>query len=240
VSPIDASFITADQDPVPPGDVILMGYSKGGPDILSLLIARPDLAPRVKAVIGWAGAIGGSYLANDIYEKIKGVPKFNVVEDMSADIGELMLRLAPIVQVNNINRRLDEYDIKGAIESLTTTYREKFLADNAEALANLDIPMFYFTGSTHLLEVPYYQRQGTLELLAYDKYNDMQLTQEQARPPLPTAPHLSMFHANHWDLSYDTFPWYTTLGSTKLKDPFAREPAMAAILLMMSELGLMN
>ena len=159
---------------------------------------------------------------------------------MSADIGELMLRLAPIVQVNNINRRLDEYDIKGAIESLTTTYREKFLADNAEALANLDIPMFYFTGSTHLLEVPYYQRQGTLELLAYDKYNDMQLTQEQARPPLPTAPHLSMFHANHWDLSYDTFPWYTTLGSTKLKDPFAREPAMAAILLMMSELGLMN
>ncbi|HQZ85035.1 MAG TPA: hypothetical protein PLB21_05320 [Actinomycetota bacterium] len=240
VSPIDASFITAEQDPVPPGDVILMGYSKGGPDILSLLIARPDLAPRVKAVIGWAGAIGGSYLANDIYEKIKGVPKFNVVEDMSADIGELMLRLAPIVQVNNINRRLDEYDIKGAIESLTTTYREKFLADNAEALANLDIPMFYFTGSTHLLEVPYYQRQGTLELLAYDKYNDMQLTQEQARPPLPTAPHLSMFHANHWDLSYDTFPWYTTLGSTKLKDPFAREPAMAAILLMMSELGLMN
>lgn len=49
VSPLDASFITAEDDPTPPGDVILMGYSKGAPDILSLLAARPDLAPRIKA-----------------------------------------------------------------------------------------------------------------------------------------------------------------------------------------------
>ena len=240
VSPLDASFITAEDDPTPPGDVILMGYSKGAPDILSLLAARPDLAPRIKAVIGWAGAVGGSYLADGIYDTIKDVPKFDVVEDMSGRIGQLTLQLAPAVQSNNINRRLDEYDIKGAIKSLTTWYREGFVEEHDEMFASLGVPMFYFTGSTHLMEVPYYQRKGTLDLLKYDKFNDMQLTQLQAKLPLPNAPRLSMFHANHWDLSYDTFPWYTTLGSTKLKDPFAREPAMAAILLTMSELGLMN
>lgn len=240
VSPIDASFITAAENPSPPGDVILMGYSKGSPDIQELLVARPDLAPRVKAIIGWAGATGGSYIANGIYEKIKDVPAFDTVQALSGDIGKLMLRLAPVIQVGNVNRRLDEYDIKGALHSLTTEYRGQFLAEHAEDINSLGIPMFNFTGSTHLMEVPYYQRQGTLELLKYDKYNDMQLTQEQAHLPLPTAPLLSMFHANHWDLSYDTFPWYTTLGSSKLKDPFAREAAMSAILLFMAELGLMT
>ncbi len=240
VSPIDSSFITAEDNPTPPGDVVLMGYSKGSPDILTLLAQRPDLAPRIRAVIGWAGAVGGSYLANGIYDNIKNVPKFDTIQDMTGDIGKLMLRLAPIIQVNNINRRLDEYDIKGAILSLTTEYRDSFLEENSAAINALNVPMFNFTGSTHLMEVPYYQRQGTLELLKYDKYNDMQLTQTQATLPLPNAPHLSMFHANHWDLSYDTFPWYTTLGSTKLKQPFAREAALAAIILFMGELGFME
>ena len=55
------------------------------------------------------------------------------------------------------------------------------------------------------------------------------LTQEQAKLPFDGAALLAMFHGNHWDLSYDTFPWYTTLGSTKLKQPFAREPAMSSM-----------
>lgn len=236
----DGSFITADDNPTPPGDVILMGYSKGSPDILTLLARRPDLAPRIKAFIGWAGAVGGSYIANDIYDKIKDVQAFEVIKDMTGKIGELMLRLAPIVDVHKIDRRLDEYDIKGAVLSLTTPYRDQFLAENSDRINELGIPMFYFSGSTSLFEVPYFQRQGTLELDHYDQENDMQLTQAQARPPLTTAPHLAKFHANHWDLSYDAFPWYKTLGSTKLTDPFGREPAMAAIILFMAELGLLN
>ena len=54
-----SELVTAEDNPTPPGDVILIGYSKGSPDILALLAARPDLAPRIKAVIGWAGAVGG-------------------------------------------------------------------------------------------------------------------------------------------------------------------------------------
>lgn len=240
VSPIDSSFITEAHNPTPPGDVILMGYSKGSPDILTLLAKRPDLAPRIKGVISWAGAVGGSYLADDIYGRIKDLPAFDSVQAMAGDIGKMMLRLAPVIQINNVNRRLDEYDIKGAMRSLTTTARREFLEEEGPKISELGVPMFNFTGSTHLMEVPYYQRQGTLQLLKYDKNNDMQLTQAQAKLPFEGAPLLAMFHGNHWDLSYDTFPWYTTLGSTKLKQPFAREPAMSAILLFMAEIGLMT
>lgn len=240
VSPIDSSFITEEMNPTPPGDVVLMGYSKGAPDILTLLAKRPDLAPRIKGVISWAGAVGGSYLADDIYGRIKDMPAFDSVQALAGDVGKMMLKLAPIIQVNNINRRLDEYDIKGAMNSLTTTTRLSFIEEQGPGINELGIPMFNFTGSTHLMEVPYYQRQGTLQLLKYDRNNDMQLTQEQAKLPMASAPLLAMFHGNHWDLSYDTFPWYTTLGSTKLKQPFAREPAMAAILLFLAEIGLMT
>lgn len=235
-----ATFITEQDDPTPPGDVLLMGYSKGMPDILSLLVARPDLAPRIRGVVGWAGATGGSYIADGIYDKIKDVPGIDAAKAMAGEIGRLLWRMVPVVQVRRIDRRIDEYDIKGAIESLTTTFRTRFLEENSEALAELGVPMLYFSGSTNTSEVPYFQVMGTAQLDEHDRHNDMQLTQDQARVPAHAAPHLAMFHANHWDLSYDAFPWYTSMGSRKLKNPFARKPAMAAMLLLMSEIGLID
>lgn len=237
---LDPRVISADDDPVPPGDVLLMGYSKGAPDILSLLAARPDLAPRIRGVIGWAGAVGGSYVADDIYNQIKDLPLFVAAKGVSNQVVKQMLRLAPIAELNQIDRRIDEYDALGAIESLTTWFRTGFVEDNSELINSLGIPMFYFTGSTSLLEVPYFQRQGTIELDEHDQNNDMQLTQEQARLPLRNAPRLAMFHANHWDLSYDRFPWYTTMGSQHLKEPFARRAALSAIVLLMAEIGLLD
>lgn len=127
-------------------------------------------------------------------------------------VGKLLLRLAPIIQVQRVDRRLDEYDFKAALRSLTTWYREDFLAENQDMFLELGIPMFYFSGATTIFEVPWFQVQGTFDPAKYDQENDMQLTQEQAKPPLPFSPHLAKFRANHWDLSYDTFPWYASLG----------------------------
>jgi hypothetical protein len=234
------TIITDSDDPTPPGDVLLMGYSKGMPDILSLLVARPDLAPRIRGIVGWAGATGGSFIADGIYNKIKGIPAFETATTMAGEVGELLLPLVPVVQVHKVDRRLDEYDIEGAIESLTTGFRSRFLAEQSTTLAELGVPMFYCSGSTNVFEVPYFQMMGTAELDAHDPDNDMQLTQDQARVPASSAPHLAMFHANHWDLSYDAFPWYETLGSHKLTNPFARKPAMAAMLLFMSEIGIID
>jgi len=238
---LDAGYITEADSPTPPeGDILLMGYSKGSPDILTLLARRPDLAPRIRGFIGWAGAVGGSYAANDIYAKIKDNKNIDVMTDMTGSLGRQLFRLAPVVQLQRVNRRLDEYDVKGALNSLTTTYRDEFIAENQDQFEELGIPMFFMSGATSIFDVPWFQVQGTFDLKKHDKFNDMQLTQAQARPPGQNVPHLAMFNANHWDLSYDTFPWYATMGSTKLKNPFAREAALAAIVLFMSEIGLMD
>jgi len=46
-------------------DLVLIGYSKGVPDILEAVVAYPELRKRVVAVVSVAGAVGGSPLAND-------------------------------------------------------------------------------------------------------------------------------------------------------------------------------
>lgn len=45
--------------------LVLIGYSKGAPDILEAVVAYPEIRRRVAAVVSAAGAIGGSPLADD-------------------------------------------------------------------------------------------------------------------------------------------------------------------------------
>ena len=45
--------------------LVLIGYSKGAPDILGGLVTYPELAQRVAAVVSVAGSVNGSPPAND-------------------------------------------------------------------------------------------------------------------------------------------------------------------------------
>ncbi|WP_200375963.1 hypothetical protein [Thiocystis violacea] len=45
--------------------LVLIGYSKGAPDILEALVSYPEIRTRVAAIVSVAGAVGGSPLAND-------------------------------------------------------------------------------------------------------------------------------------------------------------------------------
>jgi hypothetical protein len=45
--------------------LVLVGYSKGAPDILEAVVTYPEIRSRVAAMVSAAGAIGGSALAND-------------------------------------------------------------------------------------------------------------------------------------------------------------------------------
>ena len=51
-----------------PPRLVLMGYSKGTPDILEALVNYPEIRPRIAAVVSAAGAVGGSLLAEDATE----------------------------------------------------------------------------------------------------------------------------------------------------------------------------
>ncbi|MEY2853237.1 MAG: hypothetical protein RL030_369 [Pseudomonadota bacterium] len=44
--------------------LVLIGYSKGAPDILEAMVSFPEIHPRVAAVVSIAGAIGGSPIAD--------------------------------------------------------------------------------------------------------------------------------------------------------------------------------
>ncbi len=227
----------APEEQVPPGDIFLIGYSKGAPDIYQLLATRPDLKNRIRCIFNWGGAIGGSYLADDIYQSIKDldIPK---VEKALADF---LAVISPAVKVTHGSlRRINEYNIKEAVYDLTTTAREQFLAEHLPQINALGIPVFNITGSTTAMEVPYFQIQGVMALNRYDSNNDMQLTQSEAKLKIPMATDLAMIRAHHWNMSYDPFPKLMRFGSPHLDHPFPKEAAATAMILLAFELGLID
>ena len=52
------------EEPGPPR-LVLVGYSKGAPDILEAVVRYPEIHGRIAAIVSAAGAVGGSALAND-------------------------------------------------------------------------------------------------------------------------------------------------------------------------------
>jgi len=85
--------------------IILIGYSKGTPDILEFLVNHPQQAARVKAVISVSGSVGGSPLAIGA----------------SQDQAELLLKVP--------GAECDAGD-RGAVNSLLPEVRKRWLAEN--------------------------------------------------------------------------------------------------------------
>ncbi len=226
-----------EEDRQVPRDIVLIGYSKGAPDIYQLLVDNPHLKERVRCIFNWGGAIGGSYLADDIYASIKDMSLPKVEKAMSS----FLSLISPAINTQSgMLRRFDEYNIKEAVYDLTTHARTEFSNKNRDLLNNLDIPVFNITGSTSALEVPYFQMQGVMELNRYDANNDMQLTQVQAKLRTPMATDLAMLRAHHWDMSYDAFPKLMRFGSPNLDHPFPKEAAVKAMMMLAIELGLID
>jgi hypothetical protein len=226
-----------DADQQAPKDIVLIGYSKGSPDIYQLLVDRPDLIGRIRCIYNWGGAVGGSYLADDIYNSIKDMSMPKVEKAMAS----FLSLISPAINIKSgVMRRFDEYNIKEAVHDLTTYERAEFFAKNMDFLNSLEIPIFNITGSTSAMEVPYFQIQGVMEINRYDLNNDMQLTQAQAKLKIPMATDLAMLRAHHWDMSYDAFPKLMRFGSPNLDHPFPKEAAAKAMIMLAVELGLID
>lgn len=225
----------APEDATPPGDVCLICYSKGLPDALTLLAKRPELQDRVRCVFGWAGAAGGSYVADDAYKIVEALAPAttaNVVDGLPRG----MLRGTTRKALTD----LAESDIKGAFGDLTTARRAVFLEEHGKDLDALGVPFFSLSGATSVWKVPLFQISGFLRLRKHDPDNDMQLTQSQAKIPLPMATHLAMLNGHHWDLSYGAFPLAMRILSPNLSHPFPKEAAATAMFKFAAELGLVD
>ncbi|MCH9814994.1 MAG: alpha/beta hydrolase, partial [Actinomycetia bacterium] len=228
--------LTPVTEPSPPDKVFLVGYSKGGPDVLSFMVNHPEYADRIAGIYTWAGAMSGSYSADSIYEQIKDLD----TQHISDNLDSFLQMLNPgIVEATGL-RRVDEYDIKQAFYDLRTSVREEFNAENSELLNDLGIPFFHISGSTTPLEVPNFQFADTVRMTQYDANNDMQLTQSQAVMDIPIASHVAMLHGHHWDIAYAPFPARMRAMSPNLDHPFPRKAALAAAWLQLAELGLID
>ena len=98
--------VMARPEPADTERLVLVGYSKGVPDILEAVVTYPELEARVAAVVGIAGAVGGSPLAND----------------------------ASQAQANLLEKLPNADCVKGdegAVESLKTSVRKEWLATHS-------------------------------------------------------------------------------------------------------------
>ena len=223
-------------DPEPPDNVFMLGYSKGTPDILSFLVNHPDYHDRIKGVFSWAGAVGGSYTADGIYGQIKDLPTEGSYEYVS----KLLSVISPAM-LNQVGvRRLDEYDVKGAMNDLRTDVRETFNRKHAGYLDSIGIPIFAITGATPPLEVPNIQFMDAVRLSQHDANNDMQLTQRQALLPIGMNTHVAMAHAHHWDIAYAAFQLAMRAMSPNLENRWPRYAALVASWELLAELGLID
>lgn len=90
-------------DNIEPKSLVLVGYSKGAPDILTAVVDYPEILPYVAAVVSVAGAVGGSPLAYDATEGQLDLLRHAPKADCSAGDGKGVESLRPSVRQHWLN-----------------------------------------------------------------------------------------------------------------------------------------
>eukprot|EP00180_Rhodochaete_pulchella_P003522 Plantae.Rhodophyta-Rhodochaete_pulchella.ctg61037.p1 GENE.Plantae.Rhodophyta-Rhodochaete_pulchella.ctg61037~~Plantae.Rhodophyta-Rhodochaete_pulchella.ctg61037.p1 ORF type:complete len:232 (-),score=27.70 Plantae.Rhodophyta-Rhodochaete_pulchella.ctg61037:514-1209(-) len=206
---------------------VAIGYSKGVPDTLTAYVADEGFRQRCRGVISWAGAIGGSFVADETYATLP-----------VRDIDSILLSMYPLL--NPLTRRgRPNTKVTDAVRDLCTWTRDDFNMQHHEILDAMKVPVLCFTAACQASEVPFFQIQSSLKLRGFDANNDMQLTEPQTLLDVTTGLQVARVHATHWDVSYPKFPSGLDLGSRKLDHPFPKTAAMAAHFMLAMELGLL-
>ncbi len=185
---------------------VLIGYSKGAPDILEAVVSYPEIRGRIAAVISAAGAIGGSPLANDATQ---------------SDL-ELM-RHWP-------GARCGVGD-GGGVDSLRPATRKQWLAANT--LPN-DFPSYSLVTFPKPDRISSVLSRGYKKLSRVDARNDSQmLFYDQV---IPGSSLLGYVNADHWALAVPIARSHSTLGSTFVdKNDYPREALVEAMLRFVEE-----
>lgn len=223
----------------PPEEVLFLVYSKGASDLAQLLVDRPDLAPRIRAVFSWAGSFGGSWVADDAMAQVADVELPDVAHRLPPAAVGVLRQFAPLVALDpEALERIEETDVMAAMRDLSTSRNREFLARHAAEIDALDIPFFTLAGCTDLKHVPTIQAEAYLTLAAHDEVNDMQLTRAQTDLGIPMSIPLGTVSAHHWDIAFESFPAMARALTPNLRNPFPGGPAVEALVRLAIELGL--
>ena len=187
--------------------LILIGHSKGAPDILEALVAYPELAGKVVAMVAYAGAVGGSRLA----------------DDTKAPSLKLLTRLP--------YSECDEGD-HGALRSLSPAVRRAWLEEH-ELPGNIryySVVAFPEPGRISLALKSSWRRLGELQ----DARNDSQLVfYDQV---IPGSRLLAFTNADHWAMAVPAARQLRLAASTfATQNDFPREVMLETLLRFIEE-----
>jgi hypothetical protein len=194
--------------PLSPGErrVVLVGYSKGTPDILEALVRYAEIRGRVAAVVSAGGAVGGSPLANS-------------AEQSQAD----MLRHWPGAQCEKGDGK--------AVESLRTGVRRAWLAHNP---LPPEFPYYSVVTYPDPDRISSVLSGSYKKLRQIDARNDSQLIfYDQVIPGSTLAAYVN---ADHWALAVPVNRSHPKLGSLlTTQNAYPREALLEAILRFVEE-----
>lgn len=180
--------------------LVLIGYSKGVPDILEAITTYPDLKQMVAAVVSIAGAVGGSPLANDTTQSMANLLKYFPGADCESG---------------------DE----GALESLKPEVRKRWLASHPlpESIRYYSVITYPDTEHISSLLKPTFKK-----LSQVDSRNDSQVIfYDQV---IPGSALLGYLNADHWAIAVPFSRSRPTISSTLIdKNAFPREVLQEAI-----------
>ena len=191
-----------------PPQLVLVGYSKGAPDILQALVSYPEIRPRVAAVVSVSGSIGGSALANDATQ--------SRLE---------LLRHWPGARCQSAGSD------PGALEDLRPASRMRWLAANP---LPEDVPLYSLGTFPRPDNVSALLRPTWNKLGRVDARNDGQVIfHGQVIPGSTLAGYLN---ADHWAAAVPIARAHPTIGSLFVtRNEFPREALMEALLRFVEE-----
>jgi hypothetical protein len=186
--------------------LVLIGYSKGAPDILEALVSYPELQSRVAAVVSAAGAVGGSPLAND------------------ADQAQANL-------LRHFPKAACESGDGGAVESLRPATRKAWLAGHPLPQTMRYYSLVAFPHPDRISSI----LQGTYDKLSrIDGRNDSQVIfYDQV---IPGSTLMGYLNADHWAVAVPVARTHSTIGSVFVtQNAYPREALAEAILRFVEE-----
>jgi hypothetical protein len=190
---------------VPPR-IVLMGYSKGAPDILEALVTYPETHSRVAAVVSAAGAVGGSPLANDAQQK--DLDLLRHFPDANCDSGD-----------------------GGAVMSLRPATRKAWLAQHP-----LPSGLRYYSAVTYPQpeRISSVLRSSYDKLAQIDGRNDTQVIfYDQV---IPGSALIAYLNADHWAIAVPVARTKTTVANLFVtQNAYPREALLEAVLRFVEE-----
>lgn len=186
--------------------LVLIGYSKGAPDVLEAIVNHPEIRPRVAAVVSMAGAVGGSALAND-------------AQQYQADL----LRHFPGAAC--------ESGDGGAVASLRPGVRRAWLAQNP---LPSDVPTYSVVTLPQPERISSILRGTHRDLSMIDARNDSQVIfYDQV---IPGSSLVGYINADHWAIAVPIARTHEKVGAFFVtENAYPREALLEAVLRFVEE-----